>query len=203
LTAPNRPGHRGGICTTKNLVLDAATRTVSLPPGGAIDCGGFVKGWAIDRALDLLPSPCAVNAGGDARMRTAGPDGAAWKVAVEDPERRGRPLMYFEVRDQAVATSGISRRRWWMASQHAHHLIDPFTQRPSESELLQVTVVAWSAELADVLAKVAFLRGLREGERFLDRFGPPVSGIFVLRDGRVYVSGGLEVSGDAPTTLSR
>jgi thiamine biosynthesis lipoprotein len=138
-------------------------------------------------------------------MRKAGPGNTAWQIGVEDPLRPGCPLLHFEVREQAVATSGINRRTWRTGSRQAHHLIDPFTQRPPTSDLLQVTVVAPSAELADVLAKVAFLRGLVEGARFLDRFRPRVAGILVPRDGRPHVTGGLEAWGGAraPTTPVR
>jgi len=73
------------------------------------------------------------------------------------------------------------------------HLIDRHTRRPSKTDLAQVTVFAPSAELADVLAKTAFLRGLHDGSRFLERFGQ-VSGVFVPADGRVRLVGELEMA---------
>lgn len=129
-------------------------------------------------------------------MRGAGPDGSGWRVDVEDPTHPGRALLSLYVRDQAVATSGANRRRWRIGGLEAHHLIDPHTGQPGGSDVAQASVVAPSAELADVLAKTVFLRGRRDGQRFLERFSD-VSAVLVLRDGRVQTIGELEVSKNA------
>lgn len=177
----------------ERVVMHAASRTVCLPLGTALDCGGFVKGWTVDRAIELLPVPSAVDAGGDASLRGPGPDGTGWLVSVEDPSRPGTPLLEFRVHDQGVATSGPSRRHWRVGDREVHHLIDPHTGHPATPDLAQVTVVAPSVELADVLAKVAFLRGFADGSRFLGRI-PAVSAVFVLRDGSVRIHGELQAS---------
>jgi thiamine biosynthesis lipoprotein len=177
----------------EGVVLDVASRTVSLPSGTAVDCGGFVKGWTVDRAIELLPTPCAVDAGGDADLRGLGPDGAGWLVGVEDPARPGSALLEFYAQDRGVATSGPGRRHWRVGEREAHHLIDPHSGEPAASDLAQVTVVAPNAELADVLAKTVYLRGFDDGRRFLERF-PDVSAIFVLRTGDVRISGKLEAN---------
>lgn len=170
------------------LVLEPSTRTVELRNGAAIDCGGFIKGWAVDRAAESLPTPSAVDAGGDAALRGDGPGGDGWCVNIEDPQHRGHVVHSLRVRNQAVATSGANRRHWRMGTSHAHHLIDPRTGLPAVSDLVQATVVAASCELADVLAKTVFLRGSLEGRRFLRRF-PGVSAVLVLRGGGIQLHG--------------
>jgi thiamine biosynthesis lipoprotein len=176
-----------------DVVLHSASRTVTLPAVCRLDCGGFIKGWAVDQAVQLLPSVSAVDAGGDAMLRGPGPDGLGWLVEVEDPFAPGHVLATLSVQDRAVATSGSNRHRWRVGARDAHHLIDPHTRRPGETDLAQVTVFASSAELADVLAKTAFLRGFHDGSRFLERFGQ-VSGVFVLNDGRARLVGDLEMA---------
>jgi thiamine biosynthesis lipoprotein len=168
--------------------LEAMTRRVSLPEGTALDCGGFIKGWAVDCAVRLLPEPVAVDAGGDVAMRGSPDAAGGWRVDVEDPAHAGRSILELRLADRAVATSGVNRRRWRVGQHEAHHLIDPQTRMPSVSDLAQVTVVAASAELADVLAKTVFLRGRAEGVRFLAAF-PDAGAILVSRDGEVEVSG--------------
>jgi thiamine biosynthesis lipoprotein len=105
---------------------------------------------------------------------------------------QGRALLTMRVRNAAVATSGTNRRNWRLGNRVAHHLIDPHTREPAYSDLIQVTVVTPSAELADVLAKISLLRRYAAASRFLDRF-PRISGVFVLSGGRVRLFGELEV----------
>jgi FAD:protein FMN transferase len=176
-----------------DVVLEPSRRCVTLPAGCSVDGGGFIKGWTVDLAARLLPSPAAVDAGGDGFARGPGVDGLGWLLDVEDPFRPGRVLMSLRLRDQAVATSGANRRRWRLGAGEAHHLIDPHTGRPAQTDLAQVTVIAPSAELADVLAKVAFLHGFAAGREFLNHFDG-VTGVFVLADGRLRLTGELEVT---------
>jgi FAD:protein FMN transferase len=175
-------------CSSEQLMLDRTTRTVGLPHGAAVDCGGFIKGWTADSVAQTLGRPSVVDAGGDAVLRGAWPNASGWQVHVEDPWQAGRPLVSFRVADGAVATSGTNRRRWSNGAELAHHLIDPHTGRPSTSDLVQVTVVAPAAEMADVLAKTVLLRGERDGERFLNRF-PSVAAVLVPRDGKIRIHG--------------
>ena len=71
-------------------------------------------------------------------------------------------------------------------------LIDPRTARPGGSDLAQATVVAQTAELADVLAKTAFLLGAAATRRLFERI-PRASFVLVRRDGGVELAGAAEV----------
>jgi thiamine biosynthesis lipoprotein len=184
-------GQRRASCTSEDVRLDRVTRTVELSPGTTLDCGGFIKGWAVDCATERLPRLSAVDAGGDAVLRGNGPDGRGWRVHVEDPWRLGQAIVGLRVRDRAVATSGSNRRRWYTGGRPAHHLIDPHTAQPAVSDLVQVTVVASSAELADVLAKTVFLRGSGDGKRFMKQFADGAA-VLVGVDGDIQIEGELE-----------
>ena len=58
---------------------------IELDPGVRLDLGGIGKGYAADRAAELLAlaGPCLVNAGGDVAVR-----GGAWPVGVETADGR-------------------------------------------------------------------------------------------------------------------
>jgi len=185
--------------TSADIRLDRGTRTVELAPGVMLDCGGFIKGWAADRAAERLPMLSAIDAGGDAVLRGAGPDGQGWRVYVEDPKRPGRAIVGIRVTDRAVATSGSNRRHWQIGGRLTHHLIIPFTGRPAMSDLAQVTVMASHAELADVLAKTVVLRGSRDGARFLRRLGN-VGAVLVQANGDIQIEGELEIDARADQT---
>lgn len=169
--------------------LDRATRTVERPEHVQIDLGGLIKGATVDAAARLLPAVGAIDAGGDAVMRGPGPAGDGWQVEIEDPAdpTRTRAVLLLR-RDGAVATSAPNRRRWRLAGRDVHHLIDPRTRGPADSDLLQATVLAPRAELADVLAKAAFLLGAERARRFLTRF-PGVAAVLVRAGGALVVIG--------------
>ncbi|HSD79319.1 MAG TPA: FAD:protein FMN transferase, partial [Solirubrobacteraceae bacterium] len=85
--------------------------------------------------------------------------------------------------DGAVATSGVTRRRWRTAGgtgPAAHHLLDPATGRPAWTGVLQATALAPTAAEAEVRAKAALLAGPQEGVGFLTH-----GGVLVLAGGRV------------------
>lgn len=144
--------------------------TIELEPGTHLDLGGIGKGYAVDRVAEQLAmhGPCLVNAGGDLTVR-----GGSWPVRVTDE-------ITLELTRGAIATSGSDRRRWRSGGEEKHHLIDPASGRPAESEYLRVTVVGETAVQAEVLAKVAFLGGEMDAPRVL-----------VMTDGRTLVAGGL------------
>jgi thiamine biosynthesis lipoprotein len=148
-------------------------RRIELQAGFRLDLGGIAKGWAVDRAADLLAAsgPCLVNAGGDLAAR-----GRSWPVGVETAD--GRITLALE--DGALATSGRDRRRWQRGGAEAHHLIDPASGLPAAGDYLRVTVVAPTAAEAEVLAKAIFLGAT-----------PETPAVLVTSDGRTVLAGGL------------
>lgn len=177
----------------RQVRLDAAASTVQLPAGLAIDFGGIGKGWTVDQvAVELSPWGAAlVDAGGDMRA-TAPPGGEPWPVAVQDPFDDSRDLLVISLASGAIATSSVGRRRWDLHGQSMHHLIDPRTGRPAESDLHTVTVLAPTAVEAEVAAKVALLLGRHAGRRYLEQ--RRLAGVLVGVDRVWDVMGNLTLS---------
>jgi thiamine biosynthesis lipoprotein len=149
--------------TRFNPVLNA----IWLPPGLRIDLGGIAKGWIAEQAARLLAgfsTACAVNAGGD--LFTVGlPAGeSAWAVELEDPRDERESLAALRVGPGAVATSSITKRRWQQGERQMHHLIDPRTGMPAETDWLSVTVIAPHATTAEVFAKSLLIAGSGQAE---------------------------------------
>ncbi len=166
--------------------LPDSGRRLALPPGVRLDLGGIAKGYAVDRAVELLAplGPCLVNAGGDLAVRGV-PAAGIWPVGVDTPAG----ALTLGLTEGALATSGTDRRRWRVGAEERHHLIDPRTGLPSDSDLLTVTVAADTAVDAEVLAKALFLVGEEEATAEADELGAPA--LLVTRDGRVRGAGGL------------
>jgi thiamine biosynthesis lipoprotein len=152
------PSILGRGCTDI-VVRDAS---VELPLGVGFDPGGIGKGLAADLVVaDVMTGGAegvCVNLGGDLRVRGRSPGGPTWTVAIEHQLAR-EPIVSVALTDGAVATSTTLRRRWTVDGRDRHHLIDPWTGEPSESDLTLVSVVAREAWLAEVLAKAELLRG--------------------------------------------
>ena len=166
-----------------DLAMDRGRRTVQTPPALRLDLGGIGKGYAVDRAAQVL-APAAdflIDAGGDIFASGHGPDGDGWLVAVANPLRENEQLCVVRLRDQALATSTVTRRRWQRDGRWLHHLIDPRTGEPARSDALSVSVIAPSAVEGDVFAKVALLLGSEKGKRFIDAQG--AHALFVGSDG--------------------
>lgn len=179
-----------------DLDVDEPTRIVRRPASLQLDFGGFLKGRTVDRAAARAPAVALVDAGGDMVVRGAGPDGSGWLVDIEDPADARCTLATLRVSDRAIATSAANRRRWRAGSRTLHHLIDPRTGAPSTSDLAQVTVLAATAERADVYAKAAFLLGAAGG-RALVAARPDLAAVFVHDDGTLEPIGDVELV-DAP-----
>jgi thiamine biosynthesis lipoprotein len=157
-------------------------RRIELEPGVRLDLGGIGKGFAVERAAVVLAAagPCLVNAGGDLAVR-----GGSWPVGVETADGQ----ITLELDRGAIATSGRDRRRWRRNGHEQHHLIDPRTGAPAESDLLRVTVVASDAVEAEAWAKALFLAGEDAAAAEADELGLPT--VLVTADGRTRLAGGL------------
>lgn len=176
---PIIPGEPGG--RWRGIKVDPIRRHVTLPIGIKLDFGGIAKGMAVDAALEDLResgvSAAMVNAGGDLAVLGLPPAAENWPVAVP-----GRVQFWtIPLHHGAVATSGIAHRRWWQGQTMRHHLLDPRTGLPAQSDLWSVTVVADRCEQAEVAAKVAFILGSKAGADFLLKHR--IAGLLVCEDG--------------------
>lgn len=163
--------------------VEIADGVISLHGGAQIDLGGIGKGYACERAAEILATagPCLVNAGGDIATR----DGV-WTVAVETP---GGSLTLQLSGSSALATSGNDSRRWRRGGRELHHIIDPVTGEPSATDLLRVTAVAHDAADAEVTAKALFLAGSEAARREADELAIPA--VLVTAAGETILAGGL------------
>jgi thiamine biosynthesis lipoprotein len=155
----------------RSIQLDPATQSVYLPDEMQIDLGGIAKGWIAEQAawqLSEFSDACAVSAGGD--MFLIGlPEGALrWEIGLENPLQPEQDLAVLSVTPGAIATSSITKRHWVHNDQVQHHLIDPRTGSPAETEWLSVTVWAETAAEAEVYAKVLLIGGQQAADEFFD-----------------------------------
>ena len=167
----------------RSMSIHVQGSAITLGEGARLDLGGIGKGYAAERAAEILgaAAPCLVNAGGDIATR-----GGSWTVGVDTA---AEPLTLELAGGNALATSGRDRRRWTRGGRELHHLIDPRTGAPAESDLLRVTVVAADAVDAEVAAKALFLAGADAAVAEANEAGIPA--VLVTADNRTLLAGGL------------
>jgi len=138
--------------------IEIRDRSVLLPRGVAVDFGGIAKGWTSDRAArrirKLLPW-ALVDAGGDLRVVGDIPAGGL-SIAIEDPLDPTAEILRLQLERGALATSSVTTRSW---GENMHHLIDPRTAKPADTDVLQATVWAPKCAAAEMGSKWALLAG--------------------------------------------
>lgn len=185
-TSPAATGAAAPAGTWRDIRLDAWRRSVRLPPGMRLDLGGVAKGWAADRAARLLGrfGPALVDAGGDIAVSGPRPGGQRWPIAVASPLSPGSQLELLLIDRGGVATSGRDYRRWQSNGRWQHHILDPRTGLPAETDVLSATVIAGDALKGETAAKAVLILGSRDGLGWLDA-RPEFAGLMVMEDGRV------------------
>jgi thiamine biosynthesis lipoprotein len=125
-----------------------------------LDLGGIAKGYAVDRAAEVLRGfgvrRALVNVGGDLVAIGHGPDGDPWRVGVRSPSDARALLETVDAVDCAIATSGDYEQFFRHRGQRYHHLMDPGTAAPSTGGPHSVTVRAARCLDADAAATAAF-----------------------------------------------
>ncbi|MHB8467306.1 MAG: FAD:protein FMN transferase [Acidimicrobiales bacterium] len=167
-----------------DIVIDG--HAVMIPTGTGFDPGGIGKGLAADLVCRELLAAGAegvcINLGGDVRVAGRSPQEGGWTIAVEHPGA-AEPVALLGIRSGAVATSTTLRRRWTTDGERRHHIIDPQTGQPSETNLTLATAIAAEGWVAEVLAKAVLLAGADHPFDIIG--GTGVEALAVGVDGRV------------------
>ena len=154
LPSPRRDHAADPFATWRDIELSETQARVHRPLW--IDLGGIAKGYAVDRAVDVLKA-CGVldgvvNAGGDLRFVGTGPH----QVAIDTQQVSAGHVAALEVGEMAVATSTPRAHPEHMPIPHR----DGLRRTPVDNHLL-ATVVAPRCMHADALTKVVLALGAR------------------------------------------
>lgn len=153
--------------------------------GMYLDLGGVAKGYAVDRAIEVLRRAGVegglVEAGGDIRFFGRKTDGSPWRIALAHPRRPGKLIPLGNVGLPAVATSGDYQRFFWEGGRRYHHIVDPHTGYPAWGTV-SATVWARTCLDADILSTALFVLGPEEGIRLAEGL-PDVEGLVIYERG--------------------
>ena len=175
-----------------SLVLNIGERAVvdgagafTLHPGGRLDPSAVVKGWAIERASNILHAAGSrvhlVNGGGDIQSCSDG--SFDWGIAIADPRDSSRVILAVgdpQAPRFAVATSGSAER--------GEHIVDA-RGGVAGAGLLSVTIVGASLTDVDIAATTAFALGAQSRDWVEAHDG--FEAFAVLADGGMWTTTGF------------
>ncbi len=164
-----------------------------------LDLGSVGKGYALDVVYDNLQgrslSGGVIAVGGSIMVYGSRGDGREFRVGIRDPEGLPEDILGYitfasGTGKQCISTSGGYEKYIEKDGVRYHHIIDPKTLRPAESDLISVTVICGNGLLSDGLSTACFILGEERAVKLLRKY--EAEGVFVRRDGSVISTPGIE-----------
>ena len=170
----------------RHLKLDAGRRTIGFDESGIdIDLGGIAKGYAVDRAVDILRSngitSALVSSGTSSIYALGSPPGAqGWKITLRDPYDAHKPADVIHLQNYSLSTSGNYERFFEIDGKSYCRIMNPHTGWPVQGVLSAAVLVATAPTPKD--AGRMLVMGV-DGTRKYLAAQPNLAVIFYLPDG--------------------
>ena len=182
------------------LTEDKGNLKVEIGADQKLDLGAVGKGLACDIISDYLVDTSikggTVSVGGSILVYGTNPtskDGS-WNVGVRDPF--GNDSDYMAVINCGpcfISTSGDYEKVLVENGKKYHHILNPKTGYPAESNITGITVICDSGALSDALSTACFILGYGEDSlKLLDEYN--ANAVFVTKDKKVYITDGIAKS---------
>ena len=173
-------------------VIDEAAQTVYLPEEGQqIDLGGIAKGYVCSKLREICDTHQVTNGyislGGNMMVLGEMDD----LFGIRDPN--GGENAYFaklSLAGKTMATAGGYERYFEENGKVYHHILDPRTGYPAETDLLSVSVISEDGALADALSTALFMMGREEADAYLTKH-PGLQAVLADDAGTVWVYGDI------------
>ena len=161
--------------------------------GVRIDLGGIAKGYAVDRAIEIVEgcgiSQAMISAGGDSRI-IGDRGGRPWMLGIKHPRKPEGIALRLPLSESAISTSGDYERFFIEDGNRVHHIINPETGR-SANKSWSATVIGPRAIATDALSTTIFILGAIKGLALIESLDG-IDAIIIDSDGKVHYSSGFE-----------
>ena len=167
--------------------------TVTLPAGMQIDLGGIAKGYIADKVAAIVREKAyagIVSLGGNVYTVGCKPDGSKFSVAITDPAKPSTAISVIYTGDCTVVTSGTYERGFNFGGVRYHHILDPQTGWPAQSDLVSASFVMESSMTADALATACIVIGSEKAMALANEQG--LDAMFITADGTLLFTDGFE-----------
>jgi len=151
-----------------DIMMDDASRRITIPVTMDVDLGGIAKGYAADKAKKILEThqirSGLINLGGNIYAIGGKEDGDAWRIGLRDPKgQEGTAFIIINLKDEAVVTSGGYERYFVQNGKTYIHILDAKTGYPANSDLLSSSIVGKDSAICDALSTAVFVLGSEKG----------------------------------------
>lgn len=167
---------------------------VRLSGGAQLTLGAVAKGYIADRLAGLLSgrgvTSAVISLGGNVRTLGLKPSGASWSVAIADPSGGEDYAAILSLGETSAVTSGAYQRMFTQDGVTYHHILDPFTGYPAQTDLLSATAVCSDGTRADALSTALFMLGLDGAAEYWRTYGG-FEAVLITADA-VWVTPGLD-----------
>ena len=195
-------GHLGW----EHVRVNRAASTLAIDdPATVLDLGGVAKGYIADDLARVLRSfgvtRFVINLGGNVLVSGGRPEnraarpphraGSPWKIGVVNPRDPAHHRVLIDVVSGSVVTSGAFERRFARGGRVYHHILDPRTGMPAETDLACATIVSPRSLDGDGYSTTAFMMGAERARSFVEALDG-VEGVFIDAADRVTWTSGLE-----------
>ena len=182
-----------GYIDYNNIEINDYTKEAFLiKEGMEVDLGSIAKGYAADEVVKILKQEgirsAIIDLGGNIYALGSKNSDNNWKVGIQDPfSDRGKVIGAVEVFDKTVVTSGIYERFIEEDGVRYHHILNPKTGYPYETDIAGVSIIADNSIDADALSTLTFTKGVKEGLKFVENLDN-VDAIFITNDKKIYLT---------------
>jgi len=180
----------------KDIVIDKNTSSVLLKnEKQEIDVGGIAKGYAADEVKNILIKngikSALINLGGNIFVLGTKEDGSPYSVGIQDPfKARGEFALTISVINKSVVTSGNYERYFTAEGKRFHHIINPSTGYPSESDIVSATIISNNSIDGDGLSTGVYIMGIHKAIKLIEEI-KGVDAIFITKNKEVYATSGI------------
>ena len=166
-------------------------------PQAWLDLGGIAKGYIADQIADFLKEhgvkSAIIDLGGNIVTVGLKPDGALWQIGVTQPfGDRSEIIGSLSIGEASIVTSGIYERQFVENGKLYHHILDPFSGMPVESDVVSVTIVSESSTAGDALSTIVILAGSENAAALLDQASGLMGAVLVLKSGELLQYGDID-----------
>ena len=163
--------------------------------GARVDLGAMAKGYIADKLLEHFKLKNASKGIIDLGRNIVVFGDRDYDVGIVDPFATDKTAAIVTVRNKSVVTSGTYERSFKKNGELYHHIIDPETGYPAETDLASATIIGDSCVQADALSTICILAGKEKAKEIVQSF-PGVNAVFIDTEGNIsYTDGLAEIDG--------